>query len=155
MTPPRASRNRYTPGWSGRARRSSRRLAVASPSISVSLMAIHRRIRAAARASSGVLRRSSVGAPAAVHDDQAVHHQTDHHEPDQLAESRAEHPLLGDDHERAQRERAVEEGAEEVAEATPGDAVFAIHAQADIADPEREPDQQHRFKRARRASAAG
>ena len=52
-------------------------------------------------------------------------------------------------------QRPVQQPPVTIAQAVQGDAVFAVAAQAEIADPDPEGDPQQRFERVRRAAAAG
>src|SRR5882762_7169611 len=104
MTRPFASRNRYTPGWSGSARRCSARLVLASRplvGVSIAIPPEDTRRPAARPAARPPL---SVGAPVAVGVEQAVDHDADEREPSKLAEARLPHAFLADHDECRERD---------------------------------------------------
>src|SRR6476660_9698781 len=101
-TRPRPSRNRYTPGWSGSARRCSAMSARArSASVSWSVAAIAPRI--------GARRTPSVGAGVAVDLQQRPRREAEQYEPAELAETGLPHARARGPQEHAEREADIQE----------------------------------------------
>jgi hypothetical protein len=96
---------------------------------------------------------SSVGAPAAEDHEQGVDDPSRQHEPQELAEARVPHARVGHPQEDAEGDRPVQQPTVAVTEAVQGDMVFAVEAQADVADRHTEADVQQRFEGVREPAA--
>src|SRR5580698_7033097 len=111
-----------------------------SEALADALVAIKPRIRGARCA-------SSIRAPVAVDLEQRIDDQGDEREPEKLTDARLPHADARCVHEHPTRERPVEHGSVTIAQTVYRDAIFAVGAQAEIADPDPEGDPQQPFER--------